>query len=83
MRQAGDEGRSRVLVTVSYEIFEIADTRHCMNNILLCHLEEKREDIIFNISSFYISVPTQLVGTLCAQLLLQFYTDSLEILQML
>ena len=41
--------------------------------------EEKRRDIVFGILSFR---PPNIVGTLCAQLLLQFYADSFETLQM-
>ena len=41
--------------------------------------EEKRRDIVFGIPSFR---PPNIVGTLCAQLLLQFYADSFETLQM-
>ena len=45
--------------------------------------EEKRRDIIFGIPSFRPSFrPPNIVGTLCAQLLLQFYADSFETLQM-
>ena len=53
--------------------------------------EEKRRDIVFGIPSFRPSVrpsvlpsfrPPNIVGTLCAQLLLQFYADSFETLQM-
>ena len=49
--------------------------------------EEKRRDIVFGIPSFRLSVlpsfrPPNIVGTLCAQLLLQFYADSFETLQM-
>ena len=40
--------------------------------------EEKRRDIVFGIPS---SRPPNIVGTLCAQLLLQFYADSFETLQ--
>ena len=41
--------------------------------------EEKRRDIVFGIPSFR---PPNIVGTLCAQLLLQFYADSFETSQM-
>ena len=45
--------------------------------------EEKRRDIVFSIPSFRPSFrPPNIVGTLCAQLLLQFYADSFETLQM-
>ena len=49
--------------------------------------EEKRRDIVFGIPSVLPSVlpsfrPPNIVGTLCAQLLLQFYADSFETLQM-
>ena len=53
--------------------------------------EEKRRDIVFGFPSFRPSVrpsvlpsfrPPNIVGTLCAQLLLQFYADSFETLQM-
>ena len=49
--------------------------------------KEKRRDIVFGIPSFRPSVlpsfrPPNIVGTLCAQLLLQFYADSFETLQM-
>ena len=40
--------------------------------------EEKRRDIVFGIPSFR---PPNIVGTLCAQLLLQFYADSIKTLQ--
>ena len=47
--------------------------------------EEKRGYIVFGIASFGNSVlpsdPLQVVGTLCMQLLLQFYSDSFENLQ--
>ena len=45
--------------------------------------EEKRRDIVFGFPSFRPSFrPPNIVGTLCAQLLLQFYADSFETLQM-
>ena len=45
--------------------------------------EEKRRDIVFGFPSFCPSVrPPIGVCTLCAQLLLQFYSDSFETLQM-
>ena len=40
--------------------------------------EEKRRDIVFGFPSFR---PPIVVCTLCAQLLLQFYSDSFETLQ--
>ena len=46
--------------------------------------EEKQRDIVFGIPSFRLPSfrPPNKVGTLCAQLLLQFYADSFETLQM-
>ena len=45
--------------------------------------EEKRRDIVFGFPSFRPSFrPPNIVGTLCAQLLLQFYADSFKTLQM-
>ena len=59
--------------------------------IFLAFFFEKRRDIVFGIPSFRPSFrpsicpsfrPPNVVGTLCAQLLLQFYADSFETLQM-
>ena len=56
-----------------------------MQNSILCGVivprlfEEKRRDIVFGFPSFR---PPNIVGTLCAQLLLQFYAESFETLQM-
>ena len=45
--------------------------------------EEKRRDIVFGFPSVLPSFrPPKVVCTLCAQLLLQFYADSFETLQM-
>ena len=69
---------------------------HIMRTVIVPRLfEEKRRDIVFGIPSFRPSVlpsfrpsvlpsfrPPNIVGTLCAQLLLQLYTDSFETLQM-
>ena len=41
--------------------------------------EEKRRDIVFGFPSFR---PPKVLCTLCTQLLLQFYADSFETLQM-
>ena len=41
--------------------------------------KEKGRDIVFGIPSFRLP---NIVGTLCAQLLLQFYANSFETLQM-
>ena len=44
-------------------------------------VEEKQGDIVFHFPSFCPSI--QVVGTLCMQLLLQFYSDSFETIQVL
>ena len=47
-------------------------------------LEEKRRDIVFGFPSVRPVFPSlKVLCTLCAQLLLQFYADSFETLQML
>ena len=74
------------------------NVKHVFQKIYQAHklfvprlFEEKRRDIVFGIPSFRPSVlpsvlpsfrPPNIVGTLCAQLLLQFYADSFETLQM-
>ena len=66
---------------------DIADIIHLSVNVLICEkcfcplprlFEEKRRDIIFGFPSFR---PPIEVCTLCAHLLLQFYSDSFETLQ--
>ena len=42
--------------------------------------EEKRGDLVCRFPSICPLVPLQVVGTLCMQLLLQFYSDSFETL---
>ena len=72
-----------------YELLRQHETLNCF--IVPRLFEEKRRDIVFGIPSFRPSVrpsvlpsfrPPNIVGTLCAQLLLQFYADSFETLQM-
>ena len=71
-------------------VFQIQQT--ALSVVIVPRLfEEKRRDIVFGFPSFRPSVrpsvlpsfrPPNIVGTLCAQLLLQFYADSFETLQM-
>ena len=72
-------------------IFELSSNMHLIVPRLF---EEKRRDIVFGfpsfrpsfrpsvLPSFRPSVPPKVLCTLCAQLLLQFYADSFETLQM-
>ena len=68
--------------------FQIVLVRSEGTNIIVPRLfEEKRRDIVFGFPSFRPSVlpsfrPPIGVCTLCKQLLLQFYSDSFETLQM-
>ena len=64
----------------SYECFLKIALQGSKLLIVPCLFEEKQRDKVFGIPSF---CPPNVVGTLCAQLLLQFYADSFETLQMI
>ena len=81
----------RIIWSISISIRLINKCQSGIDFIVPRLFEEKRRDIVFGIPSFRPSVrpsvlpsfrPPNIVGTLCAQLLLQFYADSFETLQM-
>ena len=81
--------RSFLRFSIICSMFTRMSKQHFLDiNLIVPRLfEEKRRDIVFGFPSFRPSVfpsfrPPNIVGTLCAQLLLQFYADFFETLQM-